>query len=70
MGDEEDGKVHALVKIQDEVYDLRLYRHVQRACGLVAYYKRGAGGKGPGDANPLFLPTAQLMWVVVHKGRA
>ena len=63
VGDEQVGDAPLLLQVVQQVQDLALDRHVQGRDGLVADDEVGRQGQGPGDADALALPAAELVRV-------
>ena len=64
--DEQIGKPELFLKIEEEVQDLGLDRHVQGGDGLVRNDQTGIQGKGPGDADTLALTAREGMRIAPH----
>ena len=63
VGDEHVGQSELALERLQQVQDLGLDRHVQRRDGLVAHDQVGLQDERPRDADPLPLPTAELVRV-------
>jgi len=66
VSDEEIGKPKSFLKIEEEVQDLCLDRHVQGGNGFVRNHQPGIQGEGPGDTNALTLAAREGMRVAPH----
>src|SRR6202521_280793 len=66
VSDEEIGKPKSFLKLEEEVQDLCLDRHVQGGDGFVRNDQMGIQGKGAGDADALTLTTREGMRVSPH----
>ncbi len=69
VGDEQVGDAQAVLQVAQEVDDLHLGRHVQRAERLVERQQLGFGGQGPGDGRPLQLTAGDLAWTAPGERR-
>ena len=61
MGNEQIGQPFFLLKADQKIYDLSLYRYVQCGDRLIAYDKFRLHGKGSGNSDPLALTAGKLM---------
>ena len=59
VGYEQVGKAEALLQLQQQVQDLRLYRYIERGNRLVGHDQTGVEGEGTGDADALALAAAE-----------
>ncbi|VTR68114.1 hypothetical protein DESC_690051 [Desulfosarcina cetonica] len=64
VGDEQVGQLQAFLQILEQIEDLGLDGNIQGGDGLVANHEGGVRGQGPGDADALALPAAELVRVV------
>jgi hypothetical protein len=64
MGDEENGKTEAFLKVLEEVQDLRLDGDVQGRNGLVTDDETRLEGQSPGDPDTLALTTGKLVGIL------
>ena len=64
MGDVDDGQVHLLLDVLDQLQNLGLDGHVQGGGGLVADEDVRVGGQGDGDDHPLPHAAGQLVRIV------
>ena len=67
VGDEDVGQTHLLLKLFQQVQDLRLDGDVQGGDWLVTDDKLGLHGQSPGDADALAAASVQLMGVGVEQ---
>ena len=70
MGDEEIGELLCLLQIEQQIHDLRLDRHVERADRLIAHDEPRAHRERPRDAHPLPLPAGELVRIAASHIRA
>ncbi len=61
VGDEEEGQPEPGLEVGEEVDDLGLGGHVQRAHRFVAHEEPGPGGERPGDGDPLALTSGEFV---------
>ena len=61
MGDEEVGQAEVVLQVVEQVDDLRLDRHVERADGLVEDDELGLERERAGDPDALALPAGELV---------
>src|SRR2546427_9821863 len=66
VSDEEIRKPKSFLKLEEEVQDLCLDRHVQRGDGFVCNDQTGRQGECAGDADTLTLATRERMRVAPH----
>ena len=66
VSDEQIGESKALLKLEEEVQDLRLDRHVQGGDRFVRNDQTRIQGQGPGDADALTLAAREGMRVTAH----
>src|SRR5262249_61889173 len=69
MRDEELGHLHLVLKLPQQVDDLRPDRHVERAYRLVCDYHRGVQRERSGQPHALPLPAGQLVRVTPGMSR-
>ena len=50
-----------MLQVLHQVYDLRLYRHIQRRNRFITDDEIGFGGKGPGNPDPLPLSAGKFV---------
>ncbi|MCG3773866.1 MAG: hypothetical protein JW395_0682 [Nitrospira sp.] len=67
MGDKQVGQLESLLKLFEQVDDLRLNRNVQRGDGLVADNEGRVGRQRSGNADALPLAAGELMRVAAGK---
>ena len=67
--DEQVSQAAAALQVLHDVQHLRLNRHIQSGCGLVADQKFRLGGQCAGDGNTLTLSARKLVWKLVAVGR-
>jgi hypothetical protein len=63
--DEDVGKAELLLQVLHQIDDLRLNRHVERTDRLVGDDDLRVGCKGPRDADPLPLPSRELVGIAL-----
>ena len=61
---EADAVLH--LQLPDQVQDLRLYRYIQRAHGLIGHDQLGPADQGAGDGDALALATRELVRILVQ----
>ena len=54
------------LEIREQIHDLSLHRNIECAHGLVEHKEIGLDGKSARDAQPLPLPSAELVRVPVE----
>src|SRR5665213_830297 len=65
VGYEQISYAKALLQIDHEVNDLRLYAHVQRGYGFIGDDEARVEGEGAGDADALPLAAAELVRIAI-----
>ena len=63
VGDENVGQPHVLLKLLEQIENLRLDRHVQRRDRLVADDELGLDRQGAGDADALAAAAVELVGI-------
>src|SRR6516225_9789193 len=63
MRDKEVGEMHLFLQFLEQIDNLRLDRYVERRHGLVADDELRTHGESAGDADPLTLSAAELVWI-------
>ena len=66
VGDEEQSQPELVLKLEEEVQDLRLDRHVERGDGLVRDDQAGIEGKRARDADALALAAGERVRIAPH----
>src|SRR5215470_8771654 len=69
MADENIRQAKLTPKIEQQVENLRLNRHVERRGRLIEQYNLGLDDQGAGDGNPLALAAAECARVGTRIGR-
>ena len=69
VADEQVGEVVLLLQVAQQVDDLRLHRHVERAGRLVEHHELRLQHHGAGDGDALALAARELVRVAVLRRR-
>ncbi len=65
VGDEQIRKAELVLKLLEQVDDLRLHRHVEGRHRFVGHDQFRMQSQRPGDTDPLTLPAGELVGIAV-----